>query len=46
MKIKLTKFYLFLILLAVLILSSLGIKVLEGMNIIEGNSNMDDLIPS
>lgn len=42
MKIKLTKFYLFLILLAVLILSSLGIKVLEGMNIIEGNSNMDD----
>ena len=42
MKIKLTKFYLFIILLTVLILSSLGIKVLEGMNIIEGNSNMDD----
>ena len=36
MKIKLTKFYLFLILLTVLIFSSLGIKVLEGMNIIEG----------
>ena len=42
MKIKLTKFYLFLILLTVLILSSLGIKVLEGMNIIEGNSNIED----
>jgi hypothetical protein len=42
MKIRITKLYLFLILLTVLILSSLGIKVLEGMNIIEGNSNMDD----
>lgn len=42
MKIKLTKFYLFLILLTVLILSSLGIKVLEGMNIIEGNESMGD----
>ena len=42
MKIKLTKFYLFLILLTVLIFSSLGIKVLEGMNIIEGNESMGD----
>jgi len=42
MKIKLTKFYLFLILLTVLIFSSLGIKVLEGMNIIEGNESMAD----
>tara|TARA_B100000795_G_scaffold267496_1_gene252435 strand:- start:8146 stop:8805 length:660 start_codon:yes stop_codon:yes gene_type:complete len=36
MKIKLTKLHLFLILLTVLISSSLGIKVLEGMGIIEG----------
>ena len=42
MKIKLTKFYLFLILLTVLIFSSLGIKVLEGMNIIEGNDGSMD----
>jgi len=38
---KLTKLYLFLILLTVLILSSLGIKVLEGMNIIEGLTESD-----
>lgn len=36
MKFKLTKLNLFLILLATLILSSLGIKALEGFNIIEG----------
>ena len=42
MKFKLTKLHLFLILLTVLIFSSLGIRVLEGMNIIEGNSNLED----
>ena len=43
MKFKLTKLYLFLILLATLILSSLGIKVLESFNIIEGNDENDTL---
>ena len=42
MKFKITKLHLFLILLTVLIFSSLGIKVLEGMNIIEGNTNLED----
>jgi hypothetical protein len=42
MKFKLTKLHLFIILLSALILSSLGIKVLESFNIIEGNSNMED----
>ncbi len=39
---KLTKLHLFLMLLLVLILSSLGIGVLEGYGIIEGNENISD----
>lgn len=37
---KLTKAHLFIILLLVLLFSSFSIKVLEGMNVIEGNSNI------
>jgi hypothetical protein len=37
---KLTKAHLFIILLLVLLFSSFTIKVLEGMNVIEGNSNI------
>ena len=39
---KLTKLHLFLILLLVLLFSSLGIGVLEGYGIIEGNQNIED----
>lgn len=39
---KLKKLHLFLILLAVLILSSLGIGILENFGIIEGNENLMD----
>jgi len=39
---KLTKLHLFLILLLVLLLSSLGIGILEGYGIIEGNENIAD----
>ena len=42
---KLKKLHLFIILLLALLFSSLGIKVLEGMNVInvvEGNSNMSN----
>jgi hypothetical protein len=39
---KLTKLHLFLILLLVLLFSSLGIGILEGYGIIEGNQNIDD----
>ena len=46
MKFKLTKLHLFLILLTVLIFSSLGIKVLEGMNIIEGLDDSDKAVPN
>jgi hypothetical protein len=39
---KLTKTHLFIILLLVLLFSSFTIKVLEGMNVIEGNSNISN----
>tara|TARA_B110000208_G_C11611468_1_gene373806 strand:+ start:524 stop:853 length:330 start_codon:yes stop_codon:yes gene_type:complete len=39
---KLTKLHLFLILLLVLLFSSLGIGILEGYGIIEGNQNIED----
>tara|TARA_B100001142_G_scaffold24590_1_gene22436 strand:+ start:660 stop:1343 length:684 start_codon:yes stop_codon:yes gene_type:complete len=39
---KLTKSHLFIILLLVLLFSSFTIKVLEGMNVIEGNSNISN----
>lgn len=39
---KLTKLHLFLMLLLVLLFSSLGIGVLEGYGIIEGNTNIGD----
>lgn len=39
---KLTKLHLFLILLLVLLFSSLGIGILEGYGVIEGNQNIDD----
>tara|TARA_B100001059_G_scaffold230856_1_gene265716 strand:- start:3372 stop:4055 length:684 start_codon:yes stop_codon:yes gene_type:complete len=39
---KLKKLHLFIILLLVLLFSSFGIKVLEGMSIIEGNSNISN----
>ena len=39
---KLTKLHLFMMLLLVLLLSTLGIGVLEGMGVIEGNENITD----